>query len=84
MTTLTVPMQRVVDKLRETGKPLVRWPSGFWSYEGCSPLGHYRCGLPLPAWHCPVDVLNALERMGVLRRKNRWPEPWRDHRELVQ
>ncbi len=78
---MTPQMEAVVTKLRETGKPLVRWPSGWWSYQGCSPSTSDRYK---PSWIVPTDVVRRMESHGLLRRLNHFPEPWRDHRELVQ
>lgn len=80
MMTIVSSQQDVVDKLRETSKPLVRWPGGYWSYQGCSPRYPHS---KHPSWAVSPYAVRFLELKGVLRRLNKFPEPWRDHRELV-
>jgi hypothetical protein len=70
----------VILKLTEPGEPgvLERWPGGFWTTPGMERESH-----GWPVWSVTVQTVRAMERLGLLRRLHRYPEEWRDDRELT-
>jgi hypothetical protein len=84
---LSKTQQAVLDKMDETGQPLVRWPGGFWSYKGCT-VSHqgkldHGTKYSVPSWYCSAGTIKALDDRGLIKRLNVFPENWRDHRGLV-
>lgn len=73
----------VVAKLTEHQAVLVRWPGGFWTYEGCPAKPGDARNDAVPEWWVTVQTVRALDRAGVLVRLGRHPEEWQDARALV-
>ena len=74
----------VILKLTEPGSPgvLERWPGGFWTVPGAA--FEHRGGYDVPAWHTGTQTVRSMERHGLLRRTGRYPEEWKDDRELTE
>ena len=80
------PVQRVVLEHMKDGKPIIRFPGGFWIVD--TPAGKDKWGVPLDAkggtlWHTGVQTIRAMEKRGWIQRTNKWPEEWRDERTIT-
>ncbi len=95
MPRLSKTQKAVVLKLREQGNaPIVRWPGGFWTFDGCQALTGKQAELyqrddpkrpvAIPEWSVTVQTVRALENMGYLTRLLSHPEEWRDSRGLTE
>lgn len=71
----------VILALTEPGAPgvLERWPGGFWTMPGMATDER-----GVPAWWVGAQTVHAMDRRGLLRRTGRYPEEWRDDRELTE
>jgi hypothetical protein len=80
MTAPSLTQLEVIEKLTEAGSDgvLERWPGGFWTTPGMERESH-----GWPVWSVTVQTVRAMERLGLLRRLHRYPEEWRDDRELT-
>lgn len=58
---------------------LERRQGGFWTEQG---VGSDERGVPI--WYVTSQTVQAMERHGLLRRLYRYPEEWRDDRELTE
>lgn len=66
---LSASMQLALDKAKEHGGELHRWPGGFWTYPGCDRIGRSygdSSGYSVPLWHCGTNTVMALVSRGVL------------------
>jgi hypothetical protein len=81
MTALSLTQLEVIEQLTEPGSPgvLERWTGGFWTLPGMARESH-----GWPVWSTTVQTVQAMERKGLLRRTYRYPEEWRDDRELTK
>lgn len=71
----------LIARMLETGQPVVRWPGGFWATKG-TPEAKGKTGVP--SWCVGTQTVMAMDRAGLLKRKNVHPEHWRDERELTE
>lgn len=79
MKKLSPTQQRVLDALRAAGDGarMVRYKGGFWAVSGATMRGD------IPDGWVDIRTIEAMEKRGLLRRLNVWPEGWRDERGLV-
>lgn len=65
---LSKTMLEVIEAMKTHGN-LVRYDGGFWSWEDVE-IEHVRFNrmqnFDVPAWHCDVKTLRALERRGLV------------------
>ena len=74
----------VLAQLRKAGTKLVRWPGGFWTYDGCpSRTDLIDFGNEVPEWYTTLQTIRAMERRGWLVRTQVHPEEWRDERTVT-
>ena len=59
--------KEVIRIMEKYGNKLIRWPGGFWTYEGATiryrPFGDH----PVPVWYCGVRTLRAMHKKGLVR-----------------
>lgn len=81
MTAPSPTQLEVILALTEPGSPgvLERRRGGFWTTPG-APLNERGA----PVWYVTVQTVEAMEKHGLLRRMHRYPEAWRDDRELTE
>jgi hypothetical protein len=72
---LSKTQTEVVRRLKETGKPLQRWPGGFWTTEQ-PPAAMNK---PAPEWWCGTQTVRVLERVGVIVPKDQKRDWWKQH-----
>ena len=68
-------MLRAVRKMAETGKPLMPWMAGIWTYEGCPPLvgprppalQHVKSKDRAPEWWTTRHTITGLDRRKWVR-----------------
>jgi len=82
MTKLSPTQQEVLDRMKESGAPMIRLPGGFWTYQGC--LTRLSQGYDVPEWHVSVQTIRAMEKKGLLVRSNLLVEEWKDPRVLPE
>ena len=68
------------------GKPLYRYPGGFWTTEPIVSKDTF--GIPKDEkgetiWYVPAGTMNAMEKRGWIVRANKYPEPWKDDRVIT-
>lgn len=68
MLNLSETMERVLKVMITHGEKFIRYEGGFWSWEG---VEIEKRGLPwnqyeIPAWHCDVRTLRALQARNVV------------------
>jgi hypothetical protein len=68
----------VLDKIGDL--PLVRMTGGMWTYQGCPTHKGGFTGMDIPDWHVGTNTVRAMERHGLLKRTNKYPEEWIDSR----
>ena len=71
-------MDAALARMRETGKPLRRWPGGWWGTVG-SPERRALVGdMVAPVPDFPTGTVRALEGRGLIRRQNVRSQWWQD------
>lgn len=85
MSKKTVPTDTQLQVLLRAVKenaPLERRAGGFWTTSGTPAKDDH--SLDVPLWWVSVQTIQAMEKRGWLRRTNRFPESWRDDREVTE
>ncbi len=76
------PTQQSVLSRLQPGLMMVRWPGGFWTFEGCPPKNPDRPDVP--EWWVETQTIRAMTEAGLLVRTHVYREEWRDERKLAE
>lgn len=76
-------MQDVIERMRASRMPLVRFPGGFWTLANTPLKGTLTCG-DVPEWSVAAGTVRAMEKRNLLVRLNAESEAWSDSYRLAE